>query len=218
MWAASPIRRSSRSSAMPATTRPSSTWSTRASTCATCSSWCMAAERVGITPIVRTPGLRSRLHPAAARHGRAGHPGAAHQRRAARRARRWRRCATRRWAIAAWPARSRASGLRQDPDGGAHGAVQPRDHAGGDGRGPARAGRDRRHRRPPRASTSSRWGRPDHVARAGRGRHRRPPEARAAVDRVAEAVRKGGVARLALPMNHPTLPRDAPQLRELGVG
>jgi 4-hydroxy-2-oxoheptanedioate aldolase len=39
-----------------------------------------------------------------------------------------------------------------------------------------------------------------------------------AVARVADAVRKGGVARLALPMNHPALPRDAAQLRELGVG
>jgi 2-keto-3-deoxy-L-rhamnonate aldolase RhmA len=38
------------------------------------------------------------------------------------------------------------------------------------------------------------------------------------VRRVAEAVRKGGVARLALPMNHPALPRNAAQLRELGVG
>ncbi len=31
-------------------------------------------------------------------------------------------------------------------------------------------------------------------------------------------MRKGGVARLALPMNHPALPRNAAQLRELGVG
>jgi 2-keto-3-deoxy-L-rhamnonate aldolase RhmA len=38
------------------------------------------------------------------------------------------------------------------------------------------------------------------------------------VQRVAQAVQKGGVARLALPMNHPTLPRNAAQLRELGVG
>jgi 4-hydroxy-2-oxoheptanedioate aldolase len=38
------------------------------------------------------------------------------------------------------------------------------------------------------------------------------------VHRVADAVRKGGVARLALPMNHPTLPRNAAELRELGVG
>ena len=38
------------------------------------------------------------------------------------------------------------------------------------------------------------------------------------VHRVADAVRKGGIARLALPMNHPTLPRNAAQLRELGVG
>lgn len=38
------------------------------------------------------------------------------------------------------------------------------------------------------------------------------------VHRVADAVRKGGVARLALPMNHGALPRNAAQLRELGVG
>ncbi len=38
------------------------------------------------------------------------------------------------------------------------------------------------------------------------------------VHRVAEAVRKGGVARLALAMNHAQLPRNARQLRELGVG
>ena len=38
------------------------------------------------------------------------------------------------------------------------------------------------------------------------------------IHRVAEAVRKGGVARLALPMNHATFPRNAAQLRELGVG
>jgi 4-hydroxy-2-oxoheptanedioate aldolase len=44
------------------------------------------------------------------------------------------------------------------------------------------------------------------------------PKLGAAIDRVAEAVRKGGVARLALPMNHPTFPRNAAQLRALGVG
>jgi 2-keto-3-deoxy-L-rhamnonate aldolase RhmA len=38
------------------------------------------------------------------------------------------------------------------------------------------------------------------------------------IHRVADAVRKGGVARLALPMNHPTLPLNAKQLKELGVG
>src|SRR5215211_649505 len=38
------------------------------------------------------------------------------------------------------------------------------------------------------------------------------------IQRVAEAVRRGDVARLALPMNHPTFPRNAAQLRELGVG
>jgi hypothetical protein len=44
------------------------------------------------------------------------------------------------------------------------------------------------------------------------------PRLVAVVERVAEAVRKGGVARLALPMNHPALPRNAAQLRALGVG
>jgi 2-keto-3-deoxy-L-rhamnonate aldolase RhmA len=38
------------------------------------------------------------------------------------------------------------------------------------------------------------------------------------IDRVAQAVRRSGVTRLALPMNHPVFPRDAAQLRELGVG
>ena len=38
------------------------------------------------------------------------------------------------------------------------------------------------------------------------------------IHRVADAVKKGGVARLALPMNHGTFPRNAAQLRELGVG
>jgi 2-keto-3-deoxy-L-rhamnonate aldolase RhmA len=38
------------------------------------------------------------------------------------------------------------------------------------------------------------------------------------VHRVGEAIRKGGIARLALPMNHGALPRNAKQLRELGVG
>ena len=44
------------------------------------------------------------------------------------------------------------------------------------------------------------------------------PELAAAIERVAQAVRKGGVARLALPTNHPAFPRNVAQLRELGVG
>jgi 2-keto-3-deoxy-L-rhamnonate aldolase RhmA len=44
------------------------------------------------------------------------------------------------------------------------------------------------------------------------------PKMLAAVQRVADAIRKGGIARLALPMNHAALPRNAKQLRELGVG
>jgi len=38
------------------------------------------------------------------------------------------------------------------------------------------------------------------------------------INRVAQAVRKSGVTRLALPMNNPVFPRNAAQLRELGVG
>jgi 2-keto-3-deoxy-L-rhamnonate aldolase RhmA len=37
------------------------------------------------------------------------------------------------------------------------------------------------------------------------------------IDRVAQAVRKSGVTRLALPMSHPVFPRNAKELRELGV-
>ena len=37
------------------------------------------------------------------------------------------------------------------------------------------------------------------------------------IDRVAEIVRKSGVSRLALPMNNAVFPRDAAQLRKLGV-
>src|ERR1700675_2218703 len=44
------------------------------------------------------------------------------------------------------------------------------------------------------------------------------PKLVAVVEKVADAARKGGVARLALPMNHPALPLDAAQLRALGVG
>jgi len=44
------------------------------------------------------------------------------------------------------------------------------------------------------------------------------PKMLAAVQRVSEAIRKGGIARLALPMNHGALLRKAKQLRELGVG
>lgn len=36
--------------------------------------------------------------------------------------------------------------------------------------------------------------------------------------RIAAAVRKGGVARLALPMSHGTFPRNAAELKALGCG
>src|SRR5215470_15364913 len=38
------------------------------------------------------------------------------------------------------------------------------------------------------------------------------------IHRVADAVKRGGIERLALPMNHPAYPLDAAQLRALGVG
>jgi 4-hydroxy-2-oxoheptanedioate aldolase len=38
------------------------------------------------------------------------------------------------------------------------------------------------------------------------------------VHRVADAVRKGGIARLALPIGHAALPRNAAELKELGCG
>ena len=38
------------------------------------------------------------------------------------------------------------------------------------------------------------------------------------MDRVAQAVKRGGIARLALPINHSAFPRTAAQLREMGVG
>jgi 4-hydroxy-2-oxoheptanedioate aldolase len=44
------------------------------------------------------------------------------------------------------------------------------------------------------------------------------PKLAATIERVAQAVKRGGVARLALPINHPAFPRTAAQLRELGVG
>jgi 4-hydroxy-2-oxoheptanedioate aldolase len=44
------------------------------------------------------------------------------------------------------------------------------------------------------------------------------PKLVAVIDRVREAVRKGGKARMALPLGHPAFPRNAAQLRDLGVG
>jgi hypothetical protein len=38
------------------------------------------------------------------------------------------------------------------------------------------------------------------------------------INHVAEVVRRSGVSRLALPMNNAVFPRDAAQLRALGVG
>jgi 2-keto-3-deoxy-L-rhamnonate aldolase RhmA len=44
------------------------------------------------------------------------------------------------------------------------------------------------------------------------------PRLLAAIDRVSEAVKKGAGCRLALPLNHAAFPRNAAQLEELGAG
>ena len=44
------------------------------------------------------------------------------------------------------------------------------------------------------------------------------PKLVAAIERVRQAVKKGGRAKLALPTNHPAFPRSAAQLHALGVG
>src|SRR5229473_2339757 len=44
------------------------------------------------------------------------------------------------------------------------------------------------------------------------------PRLVAAIDRVREAVKKGAGVRLALPLNHAAFPRNAAQLKELGAG
>src|ERR1700676_4042948 len=48
--------------------------------------------------------------------------------------------------------------------------------------------------------------------------HTEHPRLVAAIDRVREAVKKGAGARLALPLNHAAFPRNAAQLRALGAG
>jgi 4-hydroxy-2-oxoheptanedioate aldolase len=49
---------------------------------------------------------------------------------------------------------------------------------------------------------------------AGQANH---PKLVQAIDRVAQAVKKSGVTRLGLPMNNAVFPRNAKELRELGV-
>src|ERR1700760_238031 len=52
----------------------------------------------------------------------------------------------------------------------------------------------------------------------GVSRHPDHPRLVAEVDKVREAVKNGAGARLALPLNHAAFPRNAAQLRELGAG
>ncbi len=162
MSAASPTRRSSKSSVSPASTPPSSTWSTPASTCTMRSSrlWQPSASA-----LLRSFAHRAStcLHTAAVGHGSAGYPSAALQQRSA--------------------CEDRAAIELIDEIAGVKGidllAVGPAD------------------------LSRSLWvsGQPGH------------PRLVAAIDRVREAVKKGAGARLALPLNHAALPRNAAQLR-----
>ena len=70
----------------------------------------------------------------------------------------------------------------------------------------------------PRASICSRSGRPTCRARSGSAATPDHPRLVAAIDRVREAVKKGAGCRLALPLNHAAFPRNAAQLKELGAG
>ena len=177
----------------------------------------MAAERVGITPIVRTPGLRPGLHPAPSRHGGAGHPGAACLRPPRPRARRSRRCATRPRASAAWRPASRAAD---------YGKIPLLDHMASSNREILLAcmiedmaaverideiaavdGVDLLAVGPSDLSRSlGVSGHPDH------------PRLVAAIDRVRDAVQEQCGVRLALPLNHAAFPRNAAQLKDLGAG
>ncbi len=59
---------------------------------------------------------------------------------------------------------------------------------------------------------------PSDMSRAlGVSGQRDHPRLVAVIERVREAVAKGGVARLALPLDHPAFPRNAAELRALGV-
>ena len=176
----------------------------------------MAAERVGITPIVRTPGFDPafilRLLDMGVQGIQVPHVSSAETARAAVKAVRYPPLGDRGMA-----AGSRAAELWPHPARRAHGAVEPRDHPRLHDRG---HGSGRAHRQiaavegvdllavgPSDLSRSlGVSGQPDH------------PRLVAAIDRVREAVKKGAGARLALPLNHAAFPRNAAQLKELGAG
>ncbi len=136
----------------------------------------MAAERMGIAPIVRTPGFDPAFilrlldmgvqglqlpHVNSAAAGAGG--GASGALRAARRARH--------------DGRQPRRGVRQGPRRRAHGGVEPRDHARHHDRGAVRARRDRRDR-VHRGRGPGRGRAGGHVAGAGRAGADGPPEAR----------------------------------------
>ena len=126
----------------------------------------MAAERVGITPIVRTPGFDPafilRLLDMGVQGIQVPHISDARAAREAVKAVRYPPLGERGMAGA-----SPRLGLRQDPAPGAHGAVEPRDHAGRHDRGPARRSPRSTPSPRPRGSTSSRSARPTCRARSG---------------------------------------------------
>ena len=174
----------------------------------------MAAERVGITPIVRTPGFDPafilRLLDMGVQGVQVPHVSSAETARAAVKAVRYPPLGERGMAAG-------SRGLRPDPARRAHGtvnreillacmiedmeAVERIDEIA------AVEGVDLLAVGPSDLSRSLRVsGQPDH------------PRLVAAIDRVREAVKKGVGARLALPLNHAAFPRSAAQLKELGAG
>ena len=169
----------------------------------------MAAERVGITPIVRTPGFDPAFILRLLDMGVQGIQVPAHQR-CARRARGRPGRALR---AAGRPGHGRGEpgiGLREDLHGRAPRAVEPRDHARGHGRGPARAvGRSTQSPRPT-ASTSSRWARRTCRARSAWPAPRTIPSSSRSIERVARGRAEGrrGPARAA--DEPPDAPRATP--------
>src|SRR5271163_3725765 len=216
MSAGSPTRRSSKSSGWRASTPPLSTWSTPPTILHDVQLAVMAAERIGITPIVRTPGFDPafilRLLDMGVQGIQVPHVSSAETAREAVRAVRYPPLGERGMA-----AGSRAADYGRIPlvEHMAQSnreillacmiedmaAVERIDEIA------AVEGVDLLAVGPSDLSRSlGVSGTPDH------------PRLVAAIDRVRAAAQKSAGAKLALPLNHAAFPRNAAQLKELGAG
>ena len=176
----------------------------------------MAAERVGITPIVRTPGFDPafvlRLLDMGVQGIQVPHVHNAETARAAVKAVRYPPQGERGMA-----AGSRAAEFGHIPLARAHGAVEPRDPArlhdrGHGSRRAHRRDRRGRGRRPPGGGSFG-------SVAFDRGQRPARPSATGGGDRPgARGGEKSAGAGLALPLNHAAFPRNAAQLKALGVG